>query len=114
MNPIEKLYKRENATIQKSISIECELYDKLKIIAQSKYDATISQIINVCIEELLRSQNIKYYKKPQWEIMTYRSIMIRYENLQELKNIKDEKGISITRLINLSIKEFLDKQKEEE
>lgn len=114
MNPIEKLYKRKNATVQKSISIESGLYEKLKSIAKSKYDATISQVVNVCIEELVNSKNIKYYKKPQGEIMIYRSIMLRYENIQELKRIKDETGISITRLINLSIKEFLEKQKEEE
>jgi len=43
------------------------------------------------------------------EILIYRSIMLRRYNIEALQKIKNDTGISITRLVNLAIKNFIDK-----
>ena len=109
MSAINRLYKKDNFTIQKSINLEDRLYTKLKEIVDTEYDATISDIVNVCIEDLITRGNIKYYAKPKDEITIYRSVMLRKKNIEALNKITQETGISLTRLVNISMKEFLDK-----
>ena len=108
MSSINRLYKKDNYTIQKSINLEDGLYTRLKEL-ESEYDATISALVNVCVENLVAKDDIKYYAKPEGEILIYRSIMLRKENVDALTKINRERGISVTRLINISIKEFLDR-----
>ena len=108
MSAIDRLYKKNNSTVQKSINLEDKLYTDLKQIAEKEYDATISDVINVCIEDLVSNGNVKYYAKPEGEITIYRSIMIRKENVKALNEITKETGISLTRLVNIAMKEFLD------
>ena len=110
MKAIDRLYGAGNYNVQKSINIDNELYEDLKKI-KMKYDATISAIINVCIEDLLESNDIKYYAKPKGEITVYRSVMIRIENIEKLERIRQNTGITVTRLINFSIKRMIDKYK---
>ena len=85
------------------------MYSRLKEIVEQEFDATISDIVNVCVEELIMSDNIKYVPKPQEEITIYRSVMLRKTNIDALNKINQETGISVTRLINIAIKEFLEK-----
>ena len=113
MSSPSRLYRKQNYTIQKSINLEDKLYTKLKYIAETEYDATISEVINVCIENLLAKKIIKYYPKPEGEIIIYRSIMIRKENEEALRRVNLEKGISVTRLINTAIKEFIEEHEKE-
>ncbi len=108
MSAVDRLYKKDNSTVQKSINLEDKLYTELKQLVENEYDATISDVINVCIEDLISNGNIKYYAKPEGEITIYRSIMIRKENVKALNNITKETGISLTRLVNIAMKEFLD------
>ncbi len=107
MSSIYRLYKKENYKIQKIINLEDKLYTRLKEIIEKEYDATISDMVNICIEDLVKKDNINYYPKPEGEIVIYRSLMIRKENLENLNSINKKTGISITRLINMSIKEFI-------
>ena len=58
---------------------------------------------------MLHKDRVKYYKKPYKTDSIYRSIMLREEFYEELIRLKDETGISFSRLVNGSIKEFLDK-----
>lgn len=109
MSAIDRLYKKDNCTIQKSVNLEDKLYTNLKQIVENEYDATISDIVNVCIEDMISSGNVKYYAKPEGEITIYRSIMIRKENVEALNKVTQETGISLTRLINIAMKEFLEK-----
>lgn len=108
MSAINRLYKKSNFTIQKSINLEDALYTRLKELEQ-EYDATISELVNVCIEDLVTIGKIKYLAKPENESLIYRSLMLRKDNIDALLKINQEQGISFTRLINISIREFLDK-----
>ncbi len=109
MSAIDRLYSINNKTVKKSINIDDSLYKRLMRYTKKNYDATISDMINVCIEDLLSTGNVKYYAKPEDEITIYRSVMIRKENVEALNKITQETGISLTRLVNIAMKEFLDK-----
>lgn len=109
MSAIDRLYSINNKTVKKSINIDDSLYKRLMRYTKKNYDATISDMINVCIEDLLSTGSVKYYAKPEDEITIYRSVMIRKENVETLNKITQETGISLTRLVNIAMKEFLDK-----
>ena len=109
MSAIDRLYSINNKTVKKSINIDDSLYKRLMRYTKKNYDAIISDMINVCIEDLLSTGSVKYYAKPEDEITIYRSVMIRKENAEALNKITQETGISLTRLVNIAMKEFLDK-----
>ena len=104
---MSRLYTADNKTVQKSINTEYGLYQGLKEI-ELRYNATISDLVNACIEFYIAENEVVYFPKPPTEIAEYRSFMIRQENLKRLQEIKDKTGIGISRLINLSIKKVLD------
>jgi predicted CopG family antitoxin len=95
--------------MKKTINIEDTLYDRLMKFVKKNYDATFSEVINVCIEEYIEKNKPSFYEKPQLETVTYRSIMIRKENLKDLQKMYKKTGISVTRLLNGAVKEFLEK-----
>ena len=109
MSAIDKLYFINNKTIKKTVNIEDTLYKRLMKFTQKNFDATFSQIVNICIEEYIERNKPSFYEKPQLETVTYRSIMIRKENLKNLQQMYKKTGISVTRLLNCAIKEFLNK-----
>jgi metal-responsive CopG/Arc/MetJ family transcriptional regulator len=108
MNIIDKLYKLNNKTIPKSVNIDDSLYDQIKILTEKTYDAKLSEIINVAVEEYIDRNEPNYYSKPKGETVTYRNLMLRKNNVKKLKEYHDKTGISFTRLLNGAIKEFLD------
>ena len=74
------------------------------------YDTSVSKLVNICVETmLLHKDKIKFYKKPYKTDSIYRSILFRKEFFDELIRLRDETGISFSRLVNGSIKEFFDK-----
>ncbi len=109
MSAIDRLYSINNKTVKKSINIDDSLYKRLMRFTKKNYDATISDMINVRIEDLLSTGSVKYYAKPEDEITIYRSVMIRKKNVEALNKITQETGISLTRLVNIAMKDFLDK-----
>ena len=71
MNIRDKLYKRENKTIPKSINIDDGLYEKIRYATEEIYDAKLSDIINVALEEYIERNKPSYYAKPKKETVTY-------------------------------------------
>lgn len=109
MEPIERLYKTDKI-ITRSLHIDEDLYLKLQYICDNVYDVSVSKLVNICVETLLQDKdNIKYYKKPHKTESIYRSILFRKEFYDELVQIRDKTGISFSRLVNGSIKQFIDK-----
>lgn len=109
MEPIKRLYKRDK-TVTRSLHIDEDLYTKILYICSNELEASPSKLVNICVETLLQHKdNIRYYKKPYKMDSTYRSILFRKEFYDELIQLRNEKGISFSRLVNGSIKEFLDK-----
>lgn len=109
MEPIERLYKKDKM-VTRSLHIDEDLYDKLQYLCENVYEASVSKVVNICVETaLINKKKIKYYKKPYKTDSIYRSILFRKEFFDELIKLRDETGISFSRLVNGSIKEFLDK-----
>lgn len=111
MSAIDRLYDIDNRTIKKSINIDDSLYKKLIYLTQNRFDATVSDLINVAIEDYSAKNRPTFYGKPENETVTYRSVMLRENNIEWLNNTYKKTRISVTRLVNASIKEFIDKIK---
>ena len=109
MNIRDKLYKRDNKTVPKSINIDDSLYEKIRQATEKTYDAKLSDIINVAIEEYIERNNPTYYAKPKMETVTYRNLMLRKNNIKKINEYHQKTGISFTRLVNGAIKEFFEK-----
>ena len=109
MGAIDRLYNVNNKTIKKSVNLDDSLYHRLINFNNKNYDATFSEIVNICIEEYIEKNNPTFFPRPDNETVTYRGIMIRKENLKNLQNMCKKTGISVTRLLNCAIKEFLEK-----
>jgi len=108
MNIRDKLYKKDNKTVSKSINIDDSLYEKIKQSTEKVYDAKLSDVINVAIEEYIERNNPNYYAKPKKETVTYRNLMLRKKNIKKLNEYHNKTGISFTRLVNGAIKEFFE------
>ncbi len=108
MNIRDKLYKRDNKTVPKSINIDDSLYEKIRQATEKTYDAKLSDIINVAIEEYIERNNPTYYAKPKMETVTYRNLMLRKNNIKKINEYHQKTGISFTRLVNGAIKEFFE------
>ena len=109
MEPIQRLYKKDKI-ITRSLHIDEDLYEKLQYLCDNVYDTSVSKLVNICVETMLQhKENIKFYKKPYKTESIYRSILFRDEFYKELINIREETGISFSRLVNGSIKQFIEK-----
>ena len=65
MSAIDRLYSSTNKTIKKSINIDDSLYKRLMRFTKKNYDATFSEVINVCIEEYIYKNQPYFYEKPE-------------------------------------------------
>ena len=109
MRGIERLYSSKNTTLKKSVNLEDNLYEELKKLTETKYDASISELVNVILEDYISKDEVFYHGKAQGISETYRSMMFRKENLDGLSKLNKKHSISFTRLVNGAIKEFLKK-----
>ena len=105
-----KLYKYNNPIIAKTINIDDSIYNKIKDLSEKVFDATISEIINIAIEEYIKRDKPNFYGKTEKETVTYRSIRLRKENVVKLNEYSKSTGISFTRLVNGALKEFIENQ----
>lgn len=109
MSAINRLYSINNKAIKKTVNIDDSLYKRLMKFTKKNFDSSFSEIVNVCIEDYIEKNKPSFYEKPELETVTYRSIMIRKDNLNNLQKMYKRTGISVTRLLNCAIKEFLEK-----
>ena len=80
----DKLYTLDNKTMSKSINVDDSLYERIIGLTKTTYDAKISEIINVAIEEYIERNKPNYYAKPKKETVTYRNLMLRKKNIKQL------------------------------
>lgn len=108
MKPVDRLYKKDEI-VPRSLHIDEELYLKIQELSETTFDASVSKLINICVETMLQNkENIKFYKKPAGTDSIYRSILFRKSFYDDLVEIRAKTGISFSRLVNGSIKYFLD------
>ena len=58
MGAFDRFWEKGNL-LKKTIVIDNTFYEKLNELAKTKYQTSTNQLINACIEELLRTKKIK-------------------------------------------------------
>lgn len=113
MRAIDRLYKREEI-VSRSLHIDEDLYTQVQNLSETVFDASVSKIINVCVENtLMKNKPITFYKKKKDTESIYRSVLFRKSFYEKLIEIKDTTGISFSRLVNGCIKDFLEDYRNE-
>lgn len=106
MNVLDRFWPKDEL-IQKTIEIESSLYDDVEFLSENVYDASVSKIINACIDELIETEKITMYPKEDNELFTKHSIILRKRSLEGLEKLKVKYGISVYKLIHISIKNVI-------
>ena len=83
-----KFYKKEKF-VSRTLDIDEELYNKLEYLSKEVYDASISKLVNVAIEDLINSENIQIYERKNNSYVS-RSFLIRDSLLEGLYELKKE------------------------
>lgn len=110
MGAFYRFWKRE-PLLKKTIEIEDGIYNKLNELSEKVYHTSTNQLINGCIEELIKTQNIKIYEKRKGEITVQHSLLIRESLFNGLEEMREKYNLSIYRLVNIAIKNALDEEK---
>ena len=91
--------------------IDEKLYLELERLSKEVYEASISKLINVAIEDLIEKEKIEVYENKNRTCVT-RSILIRESLLKGLSELKIKYGLSISMLVNIAVKnEIMEEQK---
>lgn len=98
----------KDVIVQKTFEIETTLYDRLEFLSKNIYDASISKLINACIDDLVETEDIKLYTKSGNELYTKHSLLLRRYSLENLEKLKVKYDISSYKLINIAIHRALE------
>lgn len=95
------LFKKEKL-IKKRIEIDSSLYEKL-VELSNEYDASINKLVNIAIFEMIKTENVKVYEKPENEIVEAHNFAIRESSYNDMEKLKSKYGLSIYKLTNIAI-----------
>ena len=76
MSVFDRFYDKD-VIIQKTFEIETTLYDRLEFLSENIYDASISKLVNACIDDLVETEDIKLYPKDGKELYLKHSLLLR-------------------------------------
>lgn len=107
MGAFYRFWKRE-PLLKKTIEIDDELYEKIEELSKTIYHTSKNQLINGCIEELIKTKNIKLYEKETDKKPVQHSLLIRESLFKGLEEIREKYNLSIYKLVNIAIKNALD------
>lgn len=105
MSCLGRLYKKEKL-ISRTLDIDEELYYKLEFLSNERYDASISKLVNISIEELIETEEIQIYKRKNNSYIS-RSFLLRESLLNGLYELKSKYRIPIYLLVNIAIRNVL-------
>lgn len=100
-----KFYKREKRTLRK-YELEDEVYDFL-VEASEVYHASISDIMNACLDELIHTKKFKLYQHKDVIYPTH-TFYITESNAAGLSELKREARMTITNLVNMAVKNIME------
>ncbi len=109
MSSFNRFYKREKL-ISKTLEIDEELYDKLEILSKNVYEASINKLVNAAIEDLIKNENVKFYKNER-NAYVARSFLIRESFLEKLYDLKKKYRLPIYLIVNIAINNILNEEK---
>lgn len=95
------LFKRDNG-VRRRVEIDITLYNQLEELFKI-YDASINKLVNIAIIDLIKTQKINIYDRPDNEKTEPHNFVIRETSYKKLKKMKLKYGLSIFKLINIAI-----------
>lgn len=107
MGILDRRFDKKESKLKRNYEIDDTLYQRLQEQARL-YDATLTDLINVCIQQLIETENITLFEQARHDASSTHSLSIRESNLAGLENLKDRFGVSIYKLVNIAIKNVLD------
>lgn len=91
---------------QRTLDIEADSYEKLIDLSTNYFDASASKIINMCIYDLAEKEQVIMCEMKDLE---KHSVMIRKSAMECLNKMKKKFNIPIYVLINIAIREGIEK-----
>ena len=105
MGMLDTLLNREELS-QRTLDIESELYEILLDLSENYFDASVSRIINLCIYDLAEKDQVTMYEMKDLEKHT---VVMRKSAIESLNKMKKKFNIPIYVLLNIAIKEGIEK-----
>lgn len=109
MNIFDKYLLKKDKLLKRRVEIDSSLYEKLVELTEV-YDASINKMVNLAIIELIETENVKIYEKPDNEITESHNFAIRETSYEKLETLKNKYGLSIYKMINIAIYNALNSQ----
>ncbi|WP_050697155.1 hypothetical protein [Anaeromassilibacillus senegalensis] len=107
MGIFEQRFQKKEKKHRRNYEIDDDLFTKLEHMAQI-FDASLTDLANACIEQLIEDEKIIVFEKPEHELPVIHTLLIRESNLAGLENLKEKYGVSIYKLVNIAIKNALE------
>ena len=110
MNSMRHRFGLRQKKILRSYEIDYTLYEAL-IKLSNIYDASIPELLNFCVERLIESEKICFYTPDNTNTKIKRPYHMKETNLIGLNRLKEKYGVSIFKLVNMSIYNMLEEIK---
>ena len=110
MNTFDKYLLKKDNLLKRRIEIDNSLYEQLEKLSKI-YDASINKLVNIAIIEMIKTENVKIYEKPDNEIVEAHNFAIRETSYNKLEEFKNKYGLSIYKLTNIAIYNALNSDK---
>ena len=78
----------------------------MEFLSKERYDASISKLVNISVEELVKTEKIQIYKRKNNSYIS-RSFLLRESVLNGLYELKRKYRIPIYLLVNIAIRNVL-------
>jgi len=102
----DQAFKKRENKIRRNYEIDDSLYSKLEELSKV-YDASVTDLINECLTNLIQTENIQLYEKDGNELSVTHTLLIKESNLSGIERLKEKYGVSIFKLVNIAIRNIL-------
>ena len=106
MKDIETRFPKREQKIRRNYEIEDGLYNRFEDLT-TIYEATVGDLLNLALELFIKKGQVHLAEKEPNEIIVTHTFKIRESNISGLDTLKDKYGISIYKMVNLAIRDFL-------
>ncbi len=106
LNYFEGKYGKREKMYRRSYYIDSSLLGQLENISEI-YRVNVPELINDSIEELIKTGDVQVYMRPEGELSIKYTVLIRESNLNGLEIFNKRYGISISKLVNIAIRNIL-------
>lgn len=102
MGIFDKYLLKKDNLLKRRFEIDSTLYEKLSELTEV-YDASINKMVNIAIIEMIKTENVQVYERPDSEIAESHNFAIRESSYEKLDSFKGKYGLSLHKLINIAI-----------